>query len=191
MLGSASVYFLYNSYNLNTLLSERENEITQYTSRISGLESLIATLQTNLLTLEIDNEELLSQIETLQSQINSLSALVAEGNCTHEANYKEYGNLTVIEAKLIINTNPSLVIIDVRTTSEYDSGHIEGAININVNELESRLDELDINTEYLVYCRLGVRSTRAMSILNDNGFNKIYNMLGGITDWIDAGYPII
>ena len=101
-----------------------------------------------------------------------------------------YTDVTVSEANSMIGSNPSLVILDVRTQSEYDSGHIREAKLIPVTELEGRLDELNKNNEILVYCRLGGRSSTASQILADNGFLYIYNMLGGITNWINEGYPV-
>lgn len=101
-----------------------------------------------------------------------------------------YGHITVGQAKELIESDHSLVIVDVRTVSEFRGGHIEGAVNIPVDDLQQSLGELDPNDEILVYCRTGVRSARAMQILSDNGFPKIYNMLGGIEAWKGAGYPV-
>lgn len=102
-----------------------------------------------------------------------------------------YGDITVEQAKELIETNPSLVILDVRTDWEFEEGHIEGAINIPVEELQQRLGELNPGDEILVYCRVGNRSRRAAQILADNGFSRIYNMLGGIEAWKQAGYPTV
>jgi len=101
-----------------------------------------------------------------------------------------YADVNVSEAKQMIEANPSLVILDVRTQEEYDEGHIEEAVLIPVNELEQRIGELDREKETLVYCKSGVRSATASQILVDNGFSSVYNMLGGITAWRDAGYWI-
>ncbi len=90
----------------------------------------------------------------------------------------------------MIESNPSLVILDVRNQSEYNSGHIRNAKLIPVYELESRLDELDIDDDTLVYCRSGGRSSTASQILSNNGFLYVYNMLGGITTWMDKGYSV-
>ncbi len=101
-----------------------------------------------------------------------------------------YTNVTVSEAKTLIDSTPSLVILDVRTQSEYDSGHIRNSKLIPVTELESRLDELNTTDEILVYCLSGGRSSSASQILVDNGFLHVYNMLEGITAWINAGYAV-
>jgi rhodanese-related sulfurtransferase len=81
--------------------------------------------------------------------------------------------------------------LDVRTQGEYDDGHIEGAILIPVSELEGRLDELSRDKETLVYCRTGNRSSNAVTILEKNGFTKIYHMYNGINGWIQAGYDTV
>jgi len=104
---------------------------------------------------------------------------------------QEYADVTVAEAKALIEGKPDMVILDVRTPSEFDDGHIEGAINIPVDYLAERLDELSKDDELLVYCRTGNRSARAVEILDDNGFTKIFHMDAGITGWLDAGYPVV
>jgi parallel beta-helix repeat protein len=101
-----------------------------------------------------------------------------------------YTNVTVSEAKAMIDSKPSLVVLDVRTQSEYDSGHIRSAKLIPVSELGGRLDELNKTDEILVYCFGGARSSTASQLLADNGFLYIYNMLGGISAWISAGYHV-
>jgi rhodanese-related sulfurtransferase len=102
-----------------------------------------------------------------------------------------YGDVTIEEAKTLIESKPNLIILDVRTQGEYDDGHIEGAILIPVSELEGRLDELSRDKETLVYCRTGNRSSNAVTILEKNGFTKIYHMYNGINGWIQAGYDTV
>jgi rhodanese-related sulfurtransferase len=100
-----------------------------------------------------------------------------------------YGDISVEQAKFLIESKPSLIILDVRTQEEYDDGYLENAILIPVDELENRLDELSKNDELLVYCRTGNRSSSAVNILGSNGFTMIFHMEDGITGWIQAGYP--
>jgi phage shock protein E len=103
----------------------------------------------------------------------------------------EYGDVSVQEASELIDDKAGLVILDVRTVTEFNDGHIGGAINIPVEELSSRLSELNKNDELLVYCRTGNRSATAVSILEDAGFTKIYHMHEGISVWIQQGYPVV
>lgn len=80
-------------------------------------------------------------------------------------------------------------LIDVRTAEEFASGHIPGAINIPVQELGQRLDEVATDQPIVLYCRSGNRSTQAATLLSQQGYTGIYN-LGGITSWQAAGLPI-
>lgn len=101
-----------------------------------------------------------------------------------------YTNLTALQAKSMLDSTPSIVVLDVRTQDEYNSGHIKTTRHIPLVELEGRLGELDPTSEILVYCMLGGRSATASQLLVDNGFLHVYNMLGGLTAWTDAEYPV-
>ena len=101
-----------------------------------------------------------------------------------------YGDVTIEQAIEIIEKNQSLIILDVRTDLEFDGGHLKGAINIPVDELEERIDELDPADEFLVYCRTGNRSSSAVRILIEHNFSMVYHMFDGIIAWIEAGYPV-
>ncbi len=103
----------------------------------------------------------------------------------------DYGNVDVVEARELIGEKGELVVLDVRTVSEYERGHLEGAINIPVEALSGRLSELNQNDELLVYCRTGNRSTTAVGILSENGYDRIYHMDGGIVAWENAGFPTV
>ncbi|MFX0180056.1 MAG: rhodanese-like domain-containing protein [Candidatus Hodarchaeota archaeon] len=88
---------------------------------------------------------------------------------------------------------PNLFILDVRTQSEYDESHLYNAILIPYDEIDSRISELEPynNTEIIVYCGSGYRSAIAsQNLASNHDFTKIFNMLGGITEWIIEGYPV-
>ena len=101
---------------------------------------------------------------------------------------------SVSEVQEKIDNKQDIYLLDVRTVPEYDGnlGHIEGSVLIPLNELESRLEELEEQKEkeIIVICRSGNRSEIATNILRDKGFNA-YNMVGGITGWNGSGYPIV
>jgi nitrous oxidase accessory protein len=101
-----------------------------------------------------------------------------------------YTDVTVAEAQAMVESKPSLVILDVRNQSEYDLGHIRNAKLIPVWNLSTSLNELNVSDEILVYCKTGARSATACQILVSNGFLHVYNMLNGITAWTDDGYPV-
>jgi len=87
---------------------------------------------------------------------------------------------------------PDLVVLDVRNQSEYDSGHIYGAVWIPHTELEARISELagHEDHEIIAYCLSGGRSATASGILDSNNFTKVYNMLGGFSAWQSSGYQV-
>lgn len=74
-------------------------------------------------------------------------------------------------------------LVDVRSPDEYARGHLPGAVNIPVQELDRRLAEVGpTDHELVVYCRSGHRSGRAAEILRQHGFTKVHN-LGPMTAW--------
>ncbi|MEJ2164964.1 MAG: rhodanese-like domain-containing protein [Desulfobacterales bacterium] len=93
-------------------------------------------------------------------------------------------------AQLIRNENP--LILDVRTPGEYSRGHLKSAVLIPVQQLQRRLKELAPykDTEILVYCATGNRSTVASKILIDNNFRQIANMRHGIYGWEKKNLPV-
>lgn len=104
--------------------------------------------------------------------------------------------VSVDEAYRLIQENknsPDFIIIDVRTPQEYALGHIDGAINIDYYSptFKDELDKLDKSKTYLIYCRTGHRSSNALKIMDELGFEKVYEMSGGITEWMAKGYPVV
>jgi phage shock protein E len=86
-------------------------------------------------------------------------------------------------------SEPGIVVIDVRTPSEYAAGHLQGAINIDFQSgyFQEEINKLDKGVTYAVYCRSANRSGQAVKIMSDLGFTKLYDMDGGVIDWTAAG----
>ncbi|MDF2589255.1 MAG: Rhodanese domain protein [Anaerocolumna sp.] len=95
-----------------------------------------------------------------------------------------YSKITSEEANEMMEDDNSITILDVRTAEEYNSGHIEGAINIPDTEIvDKALELLDDKTDtILVYCRSGRRSALAAANLVKLGYTNVYDF-GGIIDW--------
>ena len=106
-----------------------------------------------------------------------------------EAHYREVSAEEA--AELIANIEP--LVLDVRTLAEYQRGHLENSVLIPVQELQSRLQELEQykNQDILLYCATGNRSTVAAKILIDAGFQRITNMRHGFAEWAGKNYPVI
>lgn len=92
---------------------------------------------------------------------------------------KKYETIDSNVAMTLIEQNA--IIIDVRTLDEYNSGHIEGAINIPVDNIDSI--NYDKNAIIILYCASGMRSTKAASILVDAGYTNVHNLDGGLINW--------
>jgi len=94
---------------------------------------------------------------------------------------------------LISARTDASVILDVRTSKEFESGHIENAVNIDYfsNDFENSLSKLDKSKTYFVYCKSGVRSGKASNMLNKLGFKKIYTLKGGIDNWSAKGFSVV
>lgn len=93
----------------------------------------------------------------------------------------EVKNILPDRVYALLNNNEYL-ILDVRTPDEYEFGHIQGAVNIPVDELRGRINELPNNKKIIAYCGVGFRSYHACLILKANGF-ECFNMSGGWTSW--------
>ncbi|MGC6478762.1 MAG: rhodanese-like domain-containing protein [Flavobacteriaceae bacterium] len=78
------------------------------------------------------------------------------------------------------------IILDVRTPEEYAAGHIPQAQLLNIREPQNFMDGLGAlapDKPYYVYCRSGMRSAQACQVMLSQGFNKTFNLLGGILEW--------
>jgi len=84
------------------------------------------------------------------------------------------------------------VVLDVRTEKEFASGHIPGAVNIDVNspDFDQKVSKLDKSKTYLVHCAAGVRSVKACNKLAPLEFEHLYNLEGGFNAWKEADKPV-
>ncbi|WP_028330128.1 rhodanese-like domain-containing protein [Brachyspira alvinipulli] len=102
---------------------------------------------------------------------------------------KAYNNINIKKALDIMSKSTNLVLLDVRTPKEYMSGSVPNSINIDVmdTDFKTKIDILDKNKEYIVYCRSGNRSTIASSIMATNGFLRVYNLANiNYSDFVNA-----
>jgi rhodanese-related sulfurtransferase len=96
------------------------------------------------------------------------------------------------DAKAYLGDHPEALVLDVREVSEWndDLGHIAGAKQIPVEELQNRLGEIDAwkDKPIIVVCRSGERSKSAVETLHGAGFKLAVNLIGGMVAWRAAGY---
>ncbi|MBK6315690.1 MAG: MBL fold metallo-hydrolase [Blastocatellia bacterium] len=97
--------------------------------------------------------------------------------------------LPVDAVKSRLGADDQVQLVDVRRPAEYLAGHAPGALNIQLADLESRLDVLDATRPTLIICQSGYRSSAATSILSRHGFSDVSNVIGGTAAWLAAEYP--
>jgi rhodanese-related sulfurtransferase len=139
----------------------------------------------------------------------SIAGAAPKTGCTASG----YENITACQAKQILK-DKNVFLLDVRTPTEYNYSHIEGAILIplrnvpahdpvNLSDdqlLPNRMKELPRNkqTKIVVYCYTGKRGGIASQMIADAGYKRVYNIQqgnvpgqGGLTEWVNAGYPVV
>ncbi|TXG76546.1 MAG: rhodanese-like domain-containing protein [Rhodocyclaceae bacterium] len=100
-------------------------------------------------------------------------------------------SVSPLEATLLINREDALVL-DVREPAEWSKGHIPNARHIPLGQIEKRLGELDKfkSKPIIVSCASGNRSSSVCGTLRKAGFEKVFNLAGGIPAWEQAGQPV-
>ncbi|MBK6364283.1 MAG: rhodanese-like domain-containing protein [Saprospiraceae bacterium] len=101
--------------------------------------------------------------------------------------FKEHVNINVSveKAKVFMYNSDDYVVLDVRTPEEFNLGNIKNSINIDYNagDFADKIAVLDKTKTYLVYCRSGARSSKAVELMNANGFNYLMHLEGGYLAW--------
>lgn len=89
-----------------------------------------------------------------------------------------------VDKQIEMTAQKDVVVIDVRTPEEVSEGYIKGAkqfIDYNADGFKEKIEALDKEKTYIVYCRSGGRSTRALNLMAELGFQNLYELEGGIT----------
>ena len=119
-----------------------------------------------------------------------ITGLIGCGN-SQSQDFKE---IKPLEVKRFIDQQKDIIIIDVRTAEEYIGplGLIRGTLLRPIQEIEKWIDEFEAHKgkEIIMVCRSGNRSGVAAEYFAQNGFNSVYNMIGGMRAWNAAGFPV-
>lgn len=110
---------------------------------------------------------------------------------TFGARLRGFLEVEPMEAVQLLNHEDALVL-DVREDNEFKEGHLDGARHIPLGKLGGRFSELESHKAkaVVVACRSGHRSARACGMLRKQGFDKVYNLRGGMLAWQNAGLPV-
>ena len=101
-------------------------------------------------------------------------------------------NLSAQRFKIIIANDKTANIIDLRTTDEMNNGYIKGAVQVDflAKDAEKKIDALDKNKTYYIYCQSGGRSADAAEYMEKHNFKRVYTLEKGFSDWSSKGYPV-
>lgn len=131
-------------------------------------------------------------MKTMKEMNKILTCLLAVLGLNTACGQQNFENVDVQGfAELIKDTN--VVVLDVRTASEFAEGHIERAVNIDYYKddfVEKAKAALPTDKKIAIYCRSGRRSANAASKLAAEGY-VLVNLKGGIIDWQKAGMPVV
>jgi rhodanese-related sulfurtransferase len=96
-----------------------------------------------------------------------------------------FNNLMEREFRQALEEDKEIVLIDVRTDGEHRQGHIPNSLHIDLfsADIASRIDALEKDKTYFLYCRSGARSANVCSMMGQMGFTKLSNLFGGLFDW--------
>lgn len=105
-------------------------------------------------------------------------------------------NIIEVNSKVVqkmLRKDKKLIVLDVRTTGEFNDGHIKRAINIDIRQPDAleKIDKLDHNARYIVHCRTNHRSKTASDHMVQSGFKMVYQMMDGITGWNQHKFPVV
>jgi rhodanese-related sulfurtransferase/glyoxylase-like metal-dependent hydrolase (beta-lactamase superfamily II) len=99
--------------------------------------------------------------------------------------------VTPAEAAALIGSASPPLVVDIRAPREWQKSHLEGSVNIPLNHLIERINELPVEQPLLVHCAGGYRSSIAAGVLQQRGRVRMTELTGGITAWEAAGLPVI
>jgi rhodanese-related sulfurtransferase len=97
----------------------------------------------------------------------------------------------MVPAVTVTEVSAEAHLLDVREPEEWAAGHAPDAQHIPMYELPARLAEVPADQEVVVVCRSGLRSARVVEFLLGNGWERVYNLDGGMEDWAAAGRPLV
>lgn len=88
--------------------------------------------------------------------------------------------------------NQDFVVLDVRTPKEYQKEHLENArlLDVKSRDFKEKLEKMDKNKQYFVYCKAGKRGCKATELMHEHGYKKVINIAGGIDKWKSKRLPV-
>lgn len=121
------------------------------------------------------------------------SFLVISTSCSKASKADQVVELISVEEMDSLLLLEKVQLIDVRTPEEFATGHIEGAINIDYRDpnFKQMLTKVDKTKPIAVYCKKGGRSNACSKVMEGEGFVKVFDLNGGITQWVFKGKEVV
>jgi rhodanese-related sulfurtransferase len=182
----------------NVFVNETNNTLgkVKYVESRMGVESgvtspgILASISFEAIAASGKSNLILSTVKLSDINGKGIETETNDGTCTigNVTAEPAFTDIKVEDAHEMMEANPEeFILLDVRTEEEYNAEHISmpgvELKSIPKDELENRLDEVDKTKKIVVYCETGVDSRTASELLVQNGFEHVYNMLGGIEAW--------
>ncbi len=119
-----------------------------------------------------------------------LGAMVATASVAADPQLREASSVSAAELQALRESGVAPVVIDVRTSEEYASGHIPGAVNIPFDQVAQRIAEVDAPHGVALYCMVGPRARKGEAALLAASYQKVFHLEGGLAAWQAAGLPV-
>jgi rhodanese-related sulfurtransferase len=122
----------------------------------------------------------------------AIAACLLLGACGSDVGKSAGARISAVELTERIRGDTPPFILDVRTTQEFASGHVPGAVNVPHDELASRLEELPVekSEEIVVHCQSGRRASLAEATLREAGYSNVRDLDGHWQAWQASGLPV-
>lgn len=121
-----------------------------------------------------------------------LISVIVNQSCTSSNGGGDNFQLNAQEFSEKLTSTPDAVILDVRTPGEFSQGHIQNATNISWNDptFDGKINNIAKNAPIFIYCLSGSRSMSAANFMRNNGYEKVYELMGGIMKWSGENLPL-
>ena len=105
---------------------------------------------------------------------------------------REVQEIDIFQLKHLLESNYNFSLIDIREDDEIKSGIIKNSVHIGRGVLDRDIEShiSDLSDEIVLYCARGVRSILGAKTLQDMGYQKVFSLKGGITEWIESGFDL-
>lgn len=100
-------------------------------------------------------------------------------------------DISVTETAALLERDAEVLLLDIREDVERQQGYIPGTVHLPMGQIQYNLDKLPRDKKIILTCRTGNRTGQMTRLLRQQGFDNVYNMVGGIVAWAQAGRPVV